>query len=230
LFAKTGHGVHSGWPSYVNGQRAKDVSIRVSIEIDRIALDGIETRPDREPIVIGLHKPAGYVTTRHDPQGRPTVYSLLPALDRFVFPVGRLDKDTSGLLILTDDHRLGETLTNPHSGIPKTYDLLLDRPPDERQLDSLRKGIGIGKGEFTRPAWIETAVTDSPGAAIRITINEGKNRQVRRMVSAIGLSLLSLSRTSIGGFPLGDLAVGESRRLSWQDRLLLVKTPPQSSR
>jgi pseudouridine synthase len=166
------------------------------------------------------------VTTRVDPQGRPTVYDLLPGLDRFVFPVGRLDKDTSGLLILTDDHRLGETLTNPESHVPKTYEVVVDRVPDDAALESLRRGLDIGKGERTRPALVDLVRGAPVEIRLRLTIQEGKNRQVRRMLAAVGLSVLSLSRTAIGGFKLGDLPAGSHRSLALNERKRLLEGEP----
>lgn len=214
----------------VNGAISKDASLRVSLEHDAITIDGKLARESREPIVIALHKPVGYVTTRVDPQGRPTVYDLIPELDRFVFPVGRLDKDTSGLLILTDDHRLGETLTNPESHVPKTYEVVIDRLPDDAALESLRRGLDIGKGERTQPAVVDL-VPGAPGESrLRLTIREGKNRQVRRMLAAVGLSVLSLSRTAIGGFKLGAIRQGSHCPLTSTDRQRLLETDRHSSR
>ena len=175
--------------------------------------------------MIALHKPAGYVTTRTDPQGRKTVYDLLPKLDRFVFPVGRLDKETSGLLIFTDDHRLGEALTNPDGHVPKTHEVVVDRLPDEQGFAALRRGLDIGKGETTRPAVIVPLGGSSERPRLRIRINEGKNRQIRRMLSAVGLSVRSLSRVAIGGLHLGALAPGAHRVLSARERGLLLKPP-----
>jgi len=206
----------------VNGVVSKDASLRVSLEDDSIAVDGKVANESLEPMVIALHKPTGYVTTRVDPQGRPTVYDLVPDLDRFVFPVGRLDKDTSGLLILTDDHRLGETLTNPESHVPKTYEVVVDRVPDEVALESLRAGIDIGKGERTLPASVSLASAASADVRLILTIREGKNRQIRRMFAAVGLSVLSLRRTAIGGFKLGDLASGSHHRLTSGERKRLL--------
>jgi 23S rRNA pseudouridine2605 synthase len=211
----------------VNGKVSRDSSLRVSLEMDLIAIDGDVAASPSEPVVIALHKPAGYVTTREDPQGRRTVYQLLPRLDRFVFPVGRLDKDTSGLLIFTDDHRLGEALTNPESHVEKTYEVLVDRLPDAAALETLRHGIDIGKREVTRPAIVDAKLEDSEGMRLTIRIREGKNRQIRRMLSAVGVSVRGLSRTAIGGFRLGDLSAGEHRFLSAaeRERLLKASTP-----
>lgn len=206
----------------VNGLVSRDASLRVSLEDDSIAVDGKVANESLESIVIALHKPTGYVTTRVDPQGRPTVYDLVPHTDRFVFPVGRLDKDTSGLLVLTDDHRLGETLTNPESHVPKTYEVVVDRAPDEAALESLRKGIDIGKGERTLPASVSLASAASGDLRLMLTIREGKNRQIRRMFAAVGLSVLSLHRTAIGGFKLGELASGSYRRLTSLERKRLL--------
>ncbi len=207
----------------VNGAISKDASLRVSLDHDAITVDGNLARESREPIVIALHKPVGYVTTRSDPQGRPTVYELLPELDRFVFPVGRLDKDTSGLLILTDDHRLGETLTNPESHVPKTYEVVVDRAPDHAALESLRAGIDIGKGERTRPAAVALVREGAGEVRLRLTIHEGRNRQVRRMLAAVGLCVLALRRTALGGFKLGDLASGSHRPLTSAERKRLLE-------
>ncbi len=207
----------------VNGRASKDASLRVSLEHDRITVDGRDANESREPIVIALHKPVGYVTTRVDPQGRPTVYDLLPKFDRFVFPVGRLDKETSGLLILTDDHRLGEALTNPKGHVSKTYEVVVDQPPDEVALTSLRRGIDIGRGERTLPAGVSIG-RGAPGKALlRISLREGKNRQIRRMLAAVGLKVLALTRTAIGAFPLGSLPSGSHRRLTLAERGLLLE-------
>lgn len=138
--------------------------------------------------------------------------------------MGRLDKETSGLLILTDDHRLGEALTNPESHVPKTYEVVVDREPDESQMAILREGVNIGRGETTRPAGVEIVIPDTSAdhrTTLKIVIDEGKNRQIRRMVAAVGLSVVSLTRVGVGAFLLGAIPVGRFVTLSPRDILLL---------
>lgn len=201
----------------VNGRVARDTTCRVALEVDRIEVDGHVAVPPALPVVLALHKPVGYVTTRSDPQGRKTVYDLLPELDRFVFPVGRLDIETSGLLIMTDDHRLGEALTNPESHVPKTYEVVVDREADAAALESLRKGLEIGRGERTRPARVEVQTSGGESVRLMIVIEEGRNRQVRRMMSAVGLSVVSLTRVAIGSLELRGLPSGGIRRLGAEE-------------
>ena len=185
------------------------------MEVDRIRVHGVDrnetTRVRR--LVLVMNKPRGYVTTRSDPQGRPTVYDLLPPLDRFVFPVGRLDLDTTGLLILTDDHQLGERLTNPDSHVPKTYRARVRPVPDDAGLRALRRGLPIGRGEVTRPARVQTIEQEADEATIDLTIDEGKNRQIRRMMAAIGVAVVELERIAIGSLRVPDLALRDVRRL-----------------
>jgi 23S rRNA pseudouridine2605 synthase len=207
----------------VNGRVSRDASLRVSLEADRVSVDGRAAGEFREAIVVALHKPAGYLTTRSDPQGRPTVYDLLPSFGRFVFPVGRLDKETTGLLILTDDHQLGEALTNPEKHVPKSYEVLVDRRPDATQVNALRTGINLGKGDVTRPATVDVGASPA-GVVVRIVLSEGKNRQVRRMFAAVSVRVLNLRRVAIGRFRLGSLPEGRFRLLSNCERERLVGT------
>lgn len=205
----------------VNGKVSKDTTRRVSLDADHVALDGRLASPAREPIVLALHKPVGYVTTRSDPQGRKTVYDLLPELDRFVFPVGRLDLETSGLLIVTDDHRLGERLTNPESHVPKTYEAIVDVVPDPAQLQTLREGVSIGRGETSRPARVDVVSGVEGPPRLSMVIDEGRNRQIRRMIAAVGLSVVGLRRVAIGALDLGSLPPGAHRVLSRRDVIRL---------
>ncbi len=173
---------------------------------------------DKAPrVVIALHKPRGLVTTRLDPGGRPTVYDALGPQRRFVFPVGRLDRDSSGLLILTNDHRLGERLTSPAAHVPKTYHARVRGVPDAQALLALREGVRLEDGTLTRPARVRALGAGGGALAgttwLEIVLTEGKNRQVRRMGRAVGHEVLELVRVRIGRLGLGDLAAGEWREL-----------------
>jgi 23S rRNA pseudouridine2605 synthase len=185
---------------------------------DRVLVDGRRVRDDVARLVIAFHKPVGLVTTRVDPGGRPTVYDALSALPRWVFPVGRLDRDSSGLLILTNDHQLGERLTSPAAHVPKTYHARVRGVPDAEALRALREGLTLDAGTTTRPARVRILGAARGRAAgsswLEIVITEGKNRQVRRMGAAVGHEVLELVRVRIGRFGLGDLAPGEWRELT----------------
>jgi 23S rRNA pseudouridine2605 synthase len=200
----------------VDGRLVRNPSFRVELGRARLELDGEPVRERRTSLVLALHKPAGHVTTRVDPGGRPTVYDLIPQLDRFVFPVGRLDRDTRGLLILTDDHRLGQRLTDPLHHVAKTYHAHVAGVPAEDALEVLRRGITLpDDGTPTRPARVRSlGVAKDGGAWVEIVLTEGRNRQVRRMCAAIGHDVRDLVRVAIGSLDLGDLPAGEWRRLA----------------
>ena len=191
----------------VNGRVAGDPDAWIDLERDRITFDGKPLRKGKR-IYLLLNKPAGYLTTYRDPRGRPTVYDLLDR-DEYLFPVGRLDLDSSGLLILTNDTAFAERLTNPHYKVPKTYRVKSSQVLSDEQLEELRRGIMLRDG-ITRPAIVERI----DRSAFTITITEGRNRQVRRMVAALGAKVLKLMRIAIGPIVIGDLAVGASRELT----------------
>lgn len=187
---------------------------RIDPQHQRVSVDGVRVSDATERIVLALHKPAGYVTTRVDPGGRPTVYALLGDVGRWVFPVGRLDRDTSGLLILTNDHRLGQRLTDPAHRVPKTYHVRVSGVPDAAVLRVLREGVPLGDGSLTLPARVRALGATRDGSAwLEVVLSEGKNRQVRRMCSAVGHDVRALTRVKVGGLPLGELPPGEWRRL-----------------
>jgi len=192
----------------VNGRVVRDPDAWVDIERDRIAFDGKALRSEQRTYLL-LHKPAGYITTYRDPHGRPTIYDLIPDRERYLFPVGRLDLDTSGLLILTNDTQFAERLTNPEYHVPKTYLVNANRPLADDDLDALRRGIELRDGP-TRPARV-TRVGES---AFEIIITEGRNRQVRRMVEALDASVITLERIAIGSVRIGDLPEGKTRALT----------------
>ncbi len=196
----------------VNGRIVRDPDHWVDLERDRVAFDG-KPLARAERIYLLLNKPKGYLTTYRDPHGRPTIYDLLPDRDLYLFPVGRLDLDTSGLLILTNDAQFAERLTNPLFKVPKTYEVLASRTLTDEQLDQLRRGVELKDGP-TRPAIVERLGDEMGSTRFRITITEGRNRQVRRMVESLGAEVVELTRIAIGILQIGDLAVGATRPLT----------------
>ncbi|MEZ5262138.1 MAG: pseudouridine synthase [Acidimicrobiales bacterium] len=181
---------------------------RVDPEVDRVAVDGIGigVRPDLVHYL--LNKPTGVVTTASDPQGRPTVVQLVPDEVR-VFPVGRLDVDSEGLLLLTNDGELAHRLTHPSFGVDKEYLVAVQGAPSRGALRRLRVGVELDDG-VTAPARVATIEPD----LLRITIHEGRNRQIRRMCDAVGHPVRRLVRTRIGPIADGKLAPGAWRRLT----------------
>jgi 23S rRNA pseudouridine2605 synthase len=176
---------------------------------EAIAVDGerLGTAPRR--VVYAVHKPAGVVSTAHDTHGRPTVVDLVPGGVR-LYPVGRLDADTTGLILLTNDGELANHLTHPRYEVPKTYRAKVAHAPvEERALRALRAGIQLDDGR-TAPAQVRAVRPD----VLELTIHEGRKRQVRRMCDAVGHPVLALRRVRFGPMALGDLAVGAHRKLT----------------
>ena len=182
---------------------------------DRIIFDGRPLKP-KQKLYLLLYKPKGYLTTYKDPQGRPTVYDLLKDVEEWVFPVGRLDQDTSGLLLITNDPTFSDYVTSPESHVPKTYLVKSSVLLSDEQLDQLRQGLHLADGP-TRPAQV-TRVRDSERYTFfELTVTEGRNRQVRRMVEALGAKVLKLVRTGIGGIEIGGLEIGKCRTLTKEE-------------
>jgi 23S rRNA pseudouridine2605 synthase len=176
-------------------------------ETDDVRVDGRPVQVQATTVVL-LHKPAGVVTTARDPQGRPTVVELVPMPVR-LFPVGRLDRETTGLLLLTNDGALADRLMHPRHGVRKTYVARVAADPGEPVLERLRRGVELDDGP-TAPADVRLA-----GAGrVEITIHEGRNRQVRRMLAAVGHPARGLHRSAYAGLDLGDLRPGEWRELT----------------
>jgi len=199
----------------VNGTTVREMGVKADPAVDDIRVDGRRVKSAERHRYILLYKPAGYVTTRSDPQRRPTVIDLLRGVREYVYPVGRLDYDTEGLLLLTNDGELAATLTHPRHEVERTYEARVAGMPDEDALDRLRRGIPLD-GRRTMPADVKLlnrARADRDGVLL-ITIREGRNRQVRRMLEAVGHPVKSLKRTRIG--PIADryLKPGHWRELT----------------
>jgi 23S rRNA pseudouridine2605 synthase len=171
-----------------------------------------------------LHKPPGFVTTRADERGRRTVYDLLPTDLPWVFPAGRLDADSEGLLIMTNDSDLSSRLTEPAHAIAKTYHVTFAGRPSEQVLEQLRTGIELSDG-MTRPAGIRFVEEVAAGSLVEVMLTEGRNRQIRRMGAAVGHKVRRLVRVAIGGLELGDLAQGKYHILDENERRLLLDNP-----
>jgi pseudouridine synthase len=196
----------------VNGQVVRDPDQWIDMKRDRVRLDG-KPLEARERVYLLLYKPTGYLTTYRDPRERPTVYDLITDLGTFVSPVGRLDLDTSGLLLMTNDNQLAERVTNPESHVPKTYLVKSSIKLTDEQLQHLRDGIELSDGP-TRPARVRRVRDSEKYTHLEITLTEGRNRQVRRMIEALGATALKLVRVKIGSISIGTLQIGKWRALT----------------
>ena len=196
----------------VNGSLVRDPDQWIDLDRDRVAFDG---KPLKKPrlVYLLLYKPAGYITTHRDPQRRPTIFDLLPDEERHLVTVGRLDLDTSGLLILTNDTAFAERVTNPDYKVPKTYQVKASRHLTDEELERLRDGLELKDGP-TKPAVVQRLREPGGKTVFEITITEGRNRQVRRMVEALDAKVLKLVRVAIGGIRIGDLPIGKTRELT----------------
>ena len=199
----------------VNGRKIQTPDYWVDFARDRVTLDGKPVHAGKK-IYLLLYKPTGYLTTYKDPEGRPTVYDLVPGQDTRVFPVGRLDMYTSGLLILTNNSQFAERLTNPAHQVPKTYQVKASTLLNDEQLDVLRRGVILTDGP-TRPAIVKRLRDSAKRTVLEITLTEGRNRQVRRMIEAVGSKVLKLVRTAIGPVRIGDLPIGKHRLLTEEE-------------
>ena len=206
----------------VNGRVIRNPDYWVENSKDVVHLDGLRIREERK-LYIALNKPAGVLTSFGDTKNRPTVYDYLKGLERWVFPVGRLDMDTSGLLILTNDTDFGEMLLRPESKVPKTYYAKVSGVVSTDEYFKLAGGLDIGSGESSGPAVVREVRASARYTWLELTITEGKNRQVRRMCEAVGHPVLKLVRIRIGDLELGQLPIGQFRRLDTSDVQRLMR-------
>jgi 23S rRNA pseudouridine2605 synthase len=196
----------------VNGQPAASFSLLVNPAKDTIKVDG-RIITGHGFVYVLLHKPKGIITTCSDEKGRPSVLDLLPTSLRHLKPAGRLDRDSAGLLLLTNDGSLIQALTRPTRHVPKTYRVTIAGMPSEKALESLAAGVKLSDG-MTQPAKIRLVSNKSGNACFEIVIYEGKNRQIRRMCGSLGLTVLNLLRVAIGELQLSGLKSGTWRQLS----------------
>jgi 23S rRNA pseudouridine2605 synthase len=200
----------------VNGVTVRELGSKADPAHDDIRVDGRRIKVVRQHRYILLNKPRGYVTTRSDPQRRPTVIDLLHGVREYIYPVGRLDFDSEGLLLLTNDGDLAARLTHPRHGVARVYEARVLGIPDAHDIDRLARGVTID-GRPTGPAQVALRPGGRRGddhATLIITIREGRNRQVRKMCDAIGHPVTHLKRVAIGPIRVGKLPLGRWRDLS----------------
>lgn len=199
----------------VNGQTVRELGTR-AMPHDDIRVDGRRIRTEVRQRYVLLYKPRGYVTTRDDPQGRPTVIDLLGRDPGYIYPVGRLDYDSEGLLLLTTDGTLAERLTHPRHEVERVYEAIVAGLPTDEALERMRKGVFID-GRRTAPAEVTRGQAVKAGGGttrLTITLREGRNRQVRKMCAVVGHPVRSLVRVRMGPLTLGRMRPGEWRELT----------------
>ncbi|TPJ56905.1 pseudouridine synthase [Mesorhizobium sp. B2-7-1] len=204
----------------VGGKTVRDALLRIDPDHDRITVDGERVVAERK-VYLMLNKPRGLVTTRDDPEGRGTVYDCLEGLDLpFVSPVGRLDKASEGLLLMSNDTRWANGLLDPASHVAKTYHVQIAPAPDEEMLERVRQGT-IVDGELLTASSITPLRSGGRTAWLEIVLDEGRNRQIRRLLGAFDIEVLRLIRVAIGDLKLGELAKGTARHLTAEELAML---------
>jgi 23S rRNA pseudouridine2605 synthase len=200
----------------VDGRTVRTLGTTIA-ENARVEVDGAVARLPLGKTYLVMNKPTGVMTTLRDPQGRRTVRDLLPSRMPRVVPVGRLDYETSGVLLLTNDGELTHRLLHPRFGVEKTYRARVDRPLSADDLRRLRTGVEIAPGERTLPCRVHALAGRKGAVVLEITLNEGRNRQVRRMLEAVGRTVVRLERIRFGPLALGELALGKTRFLTTRE-------------
>jgi pseudouridine synthase len=193
----------------VNGATIRELGTKADPARDDIRVDGRRVKVVAHHLYLLVNKPRGYVSTRSDPQQRPTVLDLVPEIREYVYPVGRLDYDSEGLIILTNDGDLAAKLTHPRHGVARVYEAHVLGEPDDHDLDRLQKGVLVD-GQKTGPAEVKAI---APGH-LRVTVREGRNRQVRKMCDAIGHPVTKLTRVAIGPIHDPKLKRGQWREMT----------------
>ncbi|MEO6667720.1 MAG: pseudouridine synthase, partial [Nitrospiria bacterium] len=218
----------------VNGVAVRDPSRRIDLDRDRVSVDEADAAAI-SPLYLAMHKPKGIVTTRADEHGRSTVYDVLAASNggawggAWVFPVGRLDRDSSGLLLLTNDTQWGAGIASPESKIPKMYHVRVRPSLTPQDLERLIAGVPLDEGPAA-PIRAEVVRESPRGTWVELTLTEGKNRQIRRICARLGYRVEALVRIRIGSLALGDLRPGDVRELTPDERRGLAARPAVTSR
>jgi 23S rRNA pseudouridine2605 synthase len=226
----------------VDGSVVRELGTSADPETQDIRVDGTRVRAGKPRRYVALNKPKGYVTTRFDPGRRPTVMELLPPAFRNLYPVGRLDMGSTGLLILTDDGELAHRLTHPRFGIEKSYLVTLAGKPDKKTLDRATRGIVVegerlaleevevlGGRVDRRPPKVAPADSLSERTRLRATLRRGKNREIRRLFEALGFPVVDLHRERVGGLSVRGIPPGAFRPLS-RDEVTLLEQRPRKHR
>lgn len=200
----------------VNGKVCKELGTKINPDKDKVEVDGKAVSATTSFIYLLVNKPPSYITSMYDPEGRPLVTDLLPKSMPRVWPVGRLDWDTEGLLIMTNDGKLTNLMTHPSHEVPKTYAVKVRGQIGERDevLDRLREGVEIGPGEVTKPAQVRVTGDNGRNTWLEMTITEGKNRQIRRMWEAVDHLVMKLRRIAMGSLTIDGLPSGAYRTLT----------------
>jgi 23S rRNA pseudouridine2605 synthase len=206
----------------VNGSIIRDPEQRIDIERDRVAVDG-QAIALESYVYVMLNKPPGVVTTRSDERGRPTVFDLLPREQLpYLTPVGRLDKESAGLLLFTNDTRWANRITAPDQHVDKIYHVRIDQPLDMGLIERMRTGVE-DKGEQLRAKSAEPLQVSDTDAWLEVVLDEGKNRHIRRLLAALGVNVVELIRVAVGPLRLGKLRPGEHRLLTEAEVKALAK-------
>lgn len=201
----------------VNGQTVTELGTKADPSTDEIKVDGRRIKTEQRKRYVLLNKPRGYITTRSDPQGRPTVMDLVKGIKEYIYPVGRLDYDSEGLLLLTNDGELAARLTHPRHEVEKVYEARVKGVPDDRTLERLARGVPL-EGRRTAPARVRASEPFVKGSGeqtiVEIAIHEGRQRQVRKMFEAVGHPVVRLKRVRIGPLTDPEMPIGHWRELT----------------
>lgn len=204
----------------INGEIVEDLGTKVDVDRDQVEVDGRRISLEEDKVYIILNKPVGYTTTLKDKYSEKKVIDLIEGIEERIYPIGRLDQDTEGLLLLSNDGDLTYKLTHPSFEVKKTYLALVEGIPEENKLENFRSGLEID-GQVTWEAGVEIVKIKNKNALLKITIHEGRNRQVRKMCEAIGHAVIDLKRVSLGELTLDGIDIGKWRKLTREEVELL---------